>query len=1286
MKRIKIWAIITINVALFAVVFAACKDPTGSDKKPPQSAELESLKINGKTVVLGIPSKSLETAEAKVISLLDTVAAEGVSIEPKAFSEKTTVLWGKMEPGNDAPAWGQWETSTFADGDFLVICLIPAKGDTLYYIFVFEIEETSPVSEGLLGKVLILQAYGTGNKTDGGISHSFVELYNKSNAAVDLTGVSLHYSGGGTNWKSLDLSGQTIPAGSSFLVLGKKMNEYNASTGWGRLQLEEADADMRWQDGSGFLEMNNNAFKLFLVENSSVISLRNPFDALGDKTGIKVKGYVDLLGTNDTDMSKNIDAFETNDLLNPNVKAPYYASKGKSIRRITLFDTDDNALDFERIEWRTYQNESISQDDFDALKPRSTKDGPWNPVHIREPIGASNARLGGLLIGGTTASTGAPAATYSAISYPGAASISNLVAGSASISIVIASGASFRTAKVTGTGAPYWDNVMSPSYSFASGDFLYIEVKSADGHNINVYKIVITVVQAADAVTVSGTYALSLNSDIPQQAVAIEAYSSQTAGNKDLISSVNANILVKGSVGNGTWSMKLPSEQNVWFKVMVTDNTGFTFGKTVSDGMSFNSNTSGINLVLGPFEMPKLEEFILIDASALNGIKENKPGSINESNGAITFTARNFTIINANSIIDFHKLAANFKLSKDSKLYAGNVEQISGVTTNNYYNEVAFTVVSCDNVRKTYTVAGPQQVAGLAEVNGIPVPGVRSIVNTTSWQTQGFGIMNINTANTLGFPIMANASGGSWHVTKLNMVWNPTGTFTYISPTGRVVEGKTEIKGRGNYSVRRHDAPNHKIKSFNLKLNTAAGFDYYDYKEKKYITLPEHRRWSLLAHQYDNSRIRTTLGFEMGRRVLTNMGWQPHADWVFTFINGEFYGMFILCEVIKPDEDRLDISPLISSSNLSGGFAVEINNTNWYANDIHNDNGNWPLSNEFIFDEIYNFMSSHQNTVNNSSGNDGGSGTRKQQGVVFSFKEPDSEMGWYYADPPEGNGDLTYADTTHFPRKGIVLHSKLSDGTAYNRASRPVSEWIVPDDFGDPNGMGTKGMLQAGNFGQNNGGVFGSKTLGLMYPDYASSAFVTAAKFLQDAEDAIYSREESGGVPLYTNYIDVGAFIDWQIAMEMASNWEVPSLNGHHMHYDPGIGKLKMGPIWDLDNGWNGNDGNANPGFTGKGPFWLKELMGWEMTGVFPEGNSNSSRRSSYYITLFKERWEAVKGLFNAELDEYIDMTAARFSRITSNYGGGNWPGAGAVNGGRTGFKSTLTNRRNALDPVFKGW
>ena len=70
------------------------------------------------------------------------------------------------------------------------------------------------------GNVVISQIYGGGGNTGATIKNDFVELYNRSASAVDLTGWSLQYSSAtGDSWEfSLQPLGGSIGAGEYYLV------------------------------------------------------------------------------------------------------------------------------------------------------------------------------------------------------------------------------------------------------------------------------------------------------------------------------------------------------------------------------------------------------------------------------------------------------------------------------------------------------------------------------------------------------------------------------------------------------------------------------------------------------------------------------------------------------------------------------------------------------------------------------------------------------------------------------------------------------------------------------------------------------------------------------------------------------------------------------------------------------------------------------------------------------------------------------------------------------------
>jgi hypothetical protein len=227
--------------------------------------------------------------------------------------------------------------------------------------------------DALAGKLLILQAYGSSNDA-AGVSHPFVELYNNSDAAINLKGISLFYADGTSvsggalpntntedrNWKSIPLSG-TLPAKTSFLISGAKQNKT------GRLQINDNYGDM---NVSGFT-ISNRAFKIALIRNrNNDLTRQNPFDM--DGNGAKAQGYIDMLGAAneyaaDGSARDRIFGFET---------APARNSASEAVRRLSLVDTDDNSADFASIR---YAAGGISDEQLEIFRPRNRVFGSWEP-------------------------------------------------------------------------------------------------------------------------------------------------------------------------------------------------------------------------------------------------------------------------------------------------------------------------------------------------------------------------------------------------------------------------------------------------------------------------------------------------------------------------------------------------------------------------------------------------------------------------------------------------------------------------------------------------------------------------------------------------------------------------------------------------------------------------------------------------------------------------------------------------------------------------------------------
>ncbi len=181
--------------------------------------------------------------------------------------------------------------------------------------------------------VMINQVYG--GSDDGAASHSFIELYNPCDTAVDLKGWELQYRSSadgkeqGEQWFTLSLTG-TIPAKGHYLVRG---------TATGGTNYQVPDGDQEWE-----LALHNKGVSVVLL--CKDVTLDDSFaGAVTDAN--RPDGYVDLLAVQGNDADEAV--AQTPPVYETAVLAEQ--SKKKAIRRLNYTDTDDNQTDAEIIDY-----------------------------------------------------------------------------------------------------------------------------------------------------------------------------------------------------------------------------------------------------------------------------------------------------------------------------------------------------------------------------------------------------------------------------------------------------------------------------------------------------------------------------------------------------------------------------------------------------------------------------------------------------------------------------------------------------------------------------------------------------------------------------------------------------------------------------------------------------------------------------------------------------------------------------------------------------------------------
>ncbi|MCI5830859.1 MAG: CotH kinase family protein [Spirochaetia bacterium] len=99
--------------------------------------------------------------------------------------------------------------------------------------------------------------------------------------------------------------------------------------------------------------------------------------------------------------------------------------------------------------------------------------------------------------------------------------------------------------------------------------------------------------------------------------------------------------------------------------------------------------------------------------------------------------------------------------------------------------------------------------------------------------------------------------------------------------------------------------------------------------------MSKHKSWALIANYCDKTLLRNSLAYECGRKIMDGMAWNPDTRNVHLYLNGEYLGLYMVCESVKIDKKRVNIINIEDCNDASKaieyGFVLEFNNRqdNW---------------------------------------------------------------------------------------------------------------------------------------------------------------------------------------------------------------------------------------------------------------------------------------------------------------------------------------------------------------------
>lgn len=209
-----------------------------------------------------------------------------------------------------------------------------------------------------------------------------------------------------------------------------------------------------------------------------------------------------------------------------------------------------------------------------------------------------------------------------------------------------------------------------------------------------------------------------------------------------------------------------------------------------------------------------------------------------------------------------------------------------------------------------------RSVAGVGTTYGEVEPGLRYLFRVRAPGGTWSPVVERQYARTT-LPVVRLATDDGTEIRAAGRGTYRDGTFS-LQPDPDGEPGMTTpagIRGRGNSTWRYVPTK----KSFQVKLSEAESL----------LGMARSKRWVLLANVFDRSQLRTHVAFEFARAV--GPGWVPSCAWVEVIFNGDYYGIYQLCEKIEVGPDKVDIDELTAADtdpgDITGGYIVRLDGT-----------------------------------------------------------------------------------------------------------------------------------------------------------------------------------------------------------------------------------------------------------------------------------------------------------------------------------------------------------------------
>ena len=174
---------------------------------------------------------------------------------------------------------------------------------------------------------------------------------------------------------------------------------------------------------------------------------------------------------------------------------------------------------------------------------------------------------------------------------------------------------------------------------------------------------------------------------------------------------------------------------------------------------------------------------------------------------------------------------------------------------------------------------------------------------------------------------------------KMKIIHNGDGRFNYgdtVAHPGQTIdyEGYVALRYRGSSSFGMSDKKPYSFRPLDKPLEQGGVK-----KKVNILGMGKDNNWALLAPYADKSMMRDLLAFEVSRPW---MEYTPQGRYCELFLDGIYYGVYVLCEVVSNGKHRLNLpDPGDSGDELTGGYIMEVDR----ADEVNHTSKYHPVSN-----------------------------------------------------------------------------------------------------------------------------------------------------------------------------------------------------------------------------------------------------------------------------------------------------------------------------------------------------